>query len=541
MIIYTTGATGAHIAPTSMPPAARFQDSSAGFEQVLGSSGGSSPTPVETARSPSRTEDSRPDPTTPFEAKSGSVRSILRDRGTPGTGQSVGFFSRDAYKVLSPDQSEYQSVMTQAIVASAPPPKEESFLDRLQRGGSMDSNVSASLPRFASTNKLDTSGSQLLSQLPPLPAPDFADYTNNNFFDMDMSQDLELQLPVLPPPGLGFDMDVSLNGIGTETEGEGGLDAMTPPPYRDKGKGREVEAKENLAPNGIDETILKVPRLPSALQHERSNSFSAGQAMFYSMAQEDSKRSSTSTGDFPSSAKASPMSGKDSPASRHSSPGLSLKHRGRALSETVFMSMLRSPSSHVSQEMEMIGNISIPFINEGELRKMAAEKEQRTVEEKERERQREAEFGWEDEREDLAAPSRTQSWRKWLLKDSEEELGMIKSELEARWDHTENNYDVLVVPVPSRVNAAGAHLRVYITLKCHSQQGVLEKQRDPTSVVRVWAKVLYIDELLKAMADQGKWSKEALGKLMQRSQRIKGQLKDNPSGVSQQGVNPREH
>ncbi|KAJ7042789.1 hypothetical protein C8F04DRAFT_54305 [Mycena alexandri] len=655
-----------------------------------------SPTPVETARSPSRAEDSRPDPTTPFEAKSGSVRSILRDRGTPGTGQNVRFFSRDAYKVLSPDQSvesEYQSVMTQAIVTPAPPPKEESFLDRLQRGGSMDSNVSASLPRFASTSKSrpnvseifspmnspednnsvqksdslkdksDTSGSQLLSQLPPLPAPDFADYTNNNFFDMDMSQDLELQLPVLPPPGLGFDMDVSLNGIGTETEGEGGPNAMTSTPYRDKGKGREVEAKENLAPNGIDETIFhakeKVPRLPSTLQHERSNSFSAGQTMFYSMAQEDSKRSSTSTGDFPSSAKASPMSGKDSPASRHSSPGLSLKHRGRALSETVFMSMLRSPSpfqspasnklpeadindessgdlvvyssadvpdpfsanantyytpatppqhesanahgrtgskasaaskegeeeifalktqlalqtelcgqfeadlaardelvevlgkklthveqeetkkrnllrgwkkkvveleracryleeevegsrqesmersimdeasgealrmlhrqiaglereresakrveellrgevatlwrrdeserelkegiKHVSQEMEMMGNISIPFIDEGELRKMAAEKEQRTGEEKERERQREAEFGWEDEREELAAAVENAKLEnvglvaeldnyKQLLKDSEEELGMIKSELEAQWDHTE--------------------------------------------------------------------------------------------------------
>ena len=36
---------------------------------------------------------------------SGSVRSILRDRNTPGTGQSVRFFSRDAYRVISPDVS----------------------------------------------------------------------------------------------------------------------------------------------------------------------------------------------------------------------------------------------------------------------------------------------------------------------------------------------------------------------------------------------------------------------------------------------------
>ncbi|KAF8515720.1 hypothetical protein BU17DRAFT_51472 [Hysterangium stoloniferum] len=36
---------------------------------------------------------------------SGSIRSILRDRNTPGTGRSVRFFSRDVYRVISPDGS----------------------------------------------------------------------------------------------------------------------------------------------------------------------------------------------------------------------------------------------------------------------------------------------------------------------------------------------------------------------------------------------------------------------------------------------------
>ncbi|KIJ26998.1 hypothetical protein M422DRAFT_236296 [Sphaerobolus stellatus SS14] len=36
----------------------------------------------------------------------GSIRSILRDRNTPATGRSVRFFSRDAYRVISPDASE---------------------------------------------------------------------------------------------------------------------------------------------------------------------------------------------------------------------------------------------------------------------------------------------------------------------------------------------------------------------------------------------------------------------------------------------------
>ncbi|KAF8583400.1 hypothetical protein K439DRAFT_1412137 [Ramaria rubella] len=52
-----------------------------------------------------------------------SIRSILRDRNTPGTGQSVRFFSRDAYHVISPDVSEevdrgeIQSLNSEAFLA----------------------------------------------------------------------------------------------------------------------------------------------------------------------------------------------------------------------------------------------------------------------------------------------------------------------------------------------------------------------------------------------------------------------------------------
>ncbi|KAJ7431233.1 hypothetical protein FB451DRAFT_436193 [Mycena latifolia] len=332
--------------------------------------------PTDIARSPSRAEelehDPMMDPSTPFEAKSGSVRSILRDRNTPGTGQNVRFFSRDAYKVMSPDQSmdaDYHSAMTQAVTTTPAQP-EETFLERLQRSGSTDSNTSSSMPRFASTSKSskarptvaeifsplsspentgasqaqgsDTSTSQPMSQLPPIPAPDFTDF-------FDVSQDLEM--PMLPPPGLGFDVEMSVNE--TETEGEGGANGMTSTPYRDKGKEREIEVpKENLAPTGVDETIFhakeKAPSLPPAL-HDRSNSFSFGQTVFYSMAHADSKRSSTSSAAlgeypaYPSSAKSSPLSVQDSaPPSRASSPGV--KGRNRALSDTVFMSMMRTPS-----------------------------------------------------------------------------------------------------------------------------------------------------------------------------------------------------
>jgi hypothetical protein len=143
---------------------------------------------------------------------------------------------------------------------------------------------------------------------------------------------------------------------------------MTSTPYRagDKGKGKEREIpvpKENLAPDGVDETIFhaqeQAPRLPTAL-HSRSNSYSFGQSLFYSMANSDANRSSDVSSPseypaYPSSAKSSPMSAVDSrPASRAPSPGL--KGRSRALSDTVFMSMMRSsppksPEADINDEL----------------------------------------------------------------------------------------------------------------------------------------------------------------------------------------------
>nr|GAT50271.1 predicted protein [Mycena chlorophos] len=298
------------------------------------------------ARSLSRADERPGEPVTPFEGKNGSVRSILRDRNTPGTGQNVRFFSRDAYRMLSPDQSmesEYQSAMaaTQYNTPSSAPPTSESFMDRLQRSPPNDGNTSSgSIPRFNSGPKSPKSrptiteifpspeASEMMSvdtsaQLPPIPAPDF------NLFDV--SQDLDL--PVGPPPGLDFEDD------------EGGK-PMTSTPFRDKGKGKAEPEPEEIAVE-VDESIFhsqeKSPRLPPAL-HDRSNSFSLGQTLFYSMAHGQSKRSSTASArDTPTSAKSSPMSANDaSSASAASSP--STKSRGRALSDTVFMSMLRSPS-----------------------------------------------------------------------------------------------------------------------------------------------------------------------------------------------------
>ncbi|THH17486.1 hypothetical protein EW146_g3331 [Bondarzewia mesenterica] len=87
----------------------------------------------DTARPP---QDSVRMPNTPVDSKFGSIRSILRDRNTPGSGQSVRFFSRDAYKVISPD------------VSAASEPEDLPFMERLQNvTGDSTAEISCTRPR----------------------------------------------------------------------------------------------------------------------------------------------------------------------------------------------------------------------------------------------------------------------------------------------------------------------------------------------------------------------------------------------------------
>lgn len=62
---------------------------------------------TEDVRATSPTPTLHAQPMTPLDRNRqyGSVRSILREANTPGSGQNVRFFSRDAYKVISPDTS----------------------------------------------------------------------------------------------------------------------------------------------------------------------------------------------------------------------------------------------------------------------------------------------------------------------------------------------------------------------------------------------------------------------------------------------------
>ncbi|KAF5376080.1 hypothetical protein D9615_007716 [Tricholomella constricta] len=320
-----------------------------------------------------------PSPMTPSaDIKCGSVRSILRDPKTPGTGQNVRFFSRDAYKVISPDQSmdaEFQPIM-QENESPAQNTSPEILLDRLSRIGSEGpgtpavtrASSSAKAPRpsvtevFSPMNSVDNppppkeqatflNSTNLLSPIPP---PDFAD-----LFDMSH----KLDLPKMPP-GLGFeieepslhnmtDMSMTDDGHGEPGARPAPMSAMTSTPFKDKGKCKakdiplDVSAEKENMP--IDETIFhakeKSPRLPPAL-HDRSQSFSFGQTVFHSMinASGSAKSSPNSSAVFSSSdLKPSLLDNytTDSPA-RAASPVFT-KYRSRALSDTVFQSMMRSP------------------------------------------------------------------------------------------------------------------------------------------------------------------------------------------------------
>ncbi|KAF9028003.1 hypothetical protein BDZ89DRAFT_780939 [Hymenopellis radicata] len=307
-----------------------------------------------------------PNPISPTD-QFGSVRSILRDPNTPGTGQNVRFFSRDAYKVMTPDQSMDSDQAPPSLPPPPvfhPPPKEVSAPPRAGSLSPIPRSPKSQRPTLNevfspiggvssdSSMSFSADANNIAPVLPSLPSPD----TSNIF---DVSQDF--QLPSFPP-GIAFDLqgpsfNTSMDSPKSDVD-DGGFhnNVRTSTPYVNKGKGKEraMDAKENAVPVEANEDIFhrkeKSPRLPLML-HERSQSFSLGQSVFFSM-DGNSNRSSTSTANrssnssvghsILSSERGSPIpSDKDSPSPAHSS----LRSRSRALSDTVFHSMLSKSAS----------------------------------------------------------------------------------------------------------------------------------------------------------------------------------------------------
>ncbi|KAK0236935.1 hypothetical protein EDD85DRAFT_907765 [Armillaria nabsnona] len=298
----------------------------------------------------------------PNDPRYGSVRSILREPNTPGTGQNVRFFSRDAYKTISPNQSMDSDSMPMSPQSPSQLPPE----DRLQELGP-GSHTLATVPRSASSSKaghpsLDevfspiggvSSPVSLISQKETVSTSPFVSPTapnNSNIFDV--SQDI--QLPNFAPPGLSFSMDEPSLAKGSDApeanvaQGDFQGKAMTSTPFANKGKGKEraaevEEEKENIVPAQVDEAVFhareKSPRLPAPL-HDRSQSFSFGQTVFFSMDDKSKRSSNASTAPSVTS-----NNGKNVILSNDSSQSSNNKNRSRALSDTVFQSLMKSTSS----------------------------------------------------------------------------------------------------------------------------------------------------------------------------------------------------
>jgi hypothetical protein len=302
--------------------------------------------------------------------KAGSVRSILREPNTPGTGQSVRFFSRQAQEAFSPDPS----MESEELLAHQSSQPKGSLFGRIEEAVSQEALVSSDgvhnspiLPgksspvqsrspkpaladifspmqeeqKSASFSSARAGGSNMLTTVS---TPDVS---------LDMSQ--EFDIPTIPP-GLEVQEGAHLNVPDFAASSSESPAPMSSTPFRDTNRLKlrpklappplREEIDEDLGRMSIDEGIFhgreRSPKLPNGL-HDRSQSFSLGQTVFFSVNNDDKSVRSSASSAVPSLAtdsrhSRSSQSTTDSPISTGS-----LRSRGRALSDTVFHSMLRSP------------------------------------------------------------------------------------------------------------------------------------------------------------------------------------------------------
>ncbi|KAL1941791.1 hypothetical protein VTO73DRAFT_6791 [Trametes versicolor] len=192
-------------------------------------------------------------PNTPIGDRFNSLRSILRDPNTPATGQSVRFFSRDAYKFISPDAS--------AASATGSEPEAVSFGARIKASTSTPVR-----PPLA-----DVFSPPQSSLMKPLPPPN-----HSNLFDLSSDMDL-------PPIPIG--KDTQLLDTAIELPSYADTDGTILRPSELDGEFRSSTPSNNR---------------PSSSMHDRSQSFSFGQTVFHSLSNggRDSPASANSSSSF---------------------------------------------------------------------------------------------------------------------------------------------------------------------------------------------------------------------------------------------------
>ncbi|TCD68974.1 hypothetical protein EIP91_009196 [Steccherinum ochraceum] len=262
-----------------------------------------SPRPQEddTARMSLESNRSPITPITPHDGgRFGSLRSILKPNNTPGTGASVRFFSRDAYKILSPDTSKESK-------DSNTSEHDPSLFNRLQKvAHSRPSAIEVfSPPPPANQSQPSTPASpNLASFMMPVPPPNMT-----NIFDLSEEKDL----PIIPAgtnvPLLDSAIEMSEDVDELHNSSFDHSSSSIDPPVRSA-----TPVRDRPSPAGM---------------HDRSHSFSFGQTVFYSLANAESTP-------------AHEGSSKGSISSASSKAAAFAKNRSRAMSDTVFSSMIHS-------------------------------------------------------------------------------------------------------------------------------------------------------------------------------------------------------
>ena len=206
----------------------------------------------------------------------GSLRSILRDRNTPATGQSVRFFSRDAYRVMTPD-------------GSATSEQDESPLpDNLRLDeGNPHAELSPSGSRFRNRVRVQdlflpvqnttsppvspSTVAQSLGSMMPLPPPEVT-----NIFDMS-----QRDLPPIAANSAASLLDDAVEMFETDQSME---DETQHVPQQLTSSPTVV-----LPPKEVNQTEYHSMETSKASLLDRSHSFSFGQTVFHPMPKVNSK------------------------------------------------------------------------------------------------------------------------------------------------------------------------------------------------------------------------------------------------------------
>ena len=205
-----------------------------------------------------------------MDGRYGSLRSILRDRNTPATGQSVRFFSRDAFRVMTPEGSATSEQDDSPVLESLRRKETIPEVELSPSGSRARHRARAPVQGlFIPTQDMSSPPSspsvvaQSLGSMMPMPPPEVT-----NIFDMSQ-RDL---------PAITADAAASLQDDAVEvSETDQSMDDETQhvPP--------RTSPTVSLPPKEVDHTVFHSMETSKAPSHDRSHSFSFGQAVFHPM------------------------------------------------------------------------------------------------------------------------------------------------------------------------------------------------------------------------------------------------------------------